>query len=104
MNNINSAYQAAMAEQENKEKEAKKILDEYNNPTNNNLKRLIEQNQQQIKLLESQKDQLNKQLELALRNEKEARKEAKQSKVTSYIAIAIALLSLIATIVIAIIK
>lgn len=86
-------------------------LEEQNSPTNQNLKKIIEQNdlkirqsEAQIKLLEEQKESLNEQLIRAIENEKEAKKEAKRNRIWVYVSTGIAFVSLIATILIAIFK
>ena len=99
-----------IAESMEKAKKAKK-LEEQNSPTNQNLGKIIEQNdlkikqsEEQIKLLEEQNDNLNEQLERAIRNEEDAKKEAKISRIWVYISTGIAFASLVATILIAIFK
>lgn len=99
-----------LAESMEKAKKAKK-LEEQNSPTNQNLKKIIDQNdlkigqsEKQIKLLEAQNDNLKEQLDRAIENEKVAKKEAKYSRIWVYISTFIAFASLIATIVIAIVK
>ena len=88
-----------------------KTLEEQNSATNQNLKKIIEQNdlkikqsEEQIKLLEVQNDNLKEQLKRAIENEKVAKKEAKHNRIWAYISTFIAFASLIATIVIAIVK
>ena len=92
-----------------RQKEVKK--EEQNSPTNQNLKKIIEQNdekirqsEEQIKLLEVQNDCLKEQLKRAIENEKVAKKEAKYNRIWAFISTFIAFASLIATIVIAIVK
>lgn len=99
-----------IAESREKEKKAKKF-EEQNSPTNQNLAKIIEQNdlkikqsEEKIKLLEEQNDNLNEQLERAIRNEEDAKKEAKISRIWVYISTGIAFASLVATILIAIFK
>ena len=99
-----------LAESMEKTKRSKKI-EEQNSPTNQNLKKIIEQNdekirqsEEQIKLLEVQNDNLKEQLKRAIENEKVAKKEAKHNRIWAYISTFIAFASLIATIVIAIVK
>lgn len=91
-------------------KKAKK-LEEQNSPTNLNLKKIIEQNdikleqsEKQIKLLVEQNNNLKEQLKHAIDNEKDAKKEAKHSRIWVYISTGIAFASLIATILIATLK
>ena len=91
-------------------KKARK-LEKQNSPTNQNLKRIIEQNdlkirqsEAQIKLLEEQNESLIEQLNRAIEDEKEAKKEAKHNRICEYISTGIALASLITIILIAIIK
>ena len=106
-----SAQQAyEIAESMEKNKKAKKI-EEQNSPTNQNLKKIIEQNdlkirqsEAQIKLLEEQNESLKEQLNRAVEDEKEAKKEAKHNRIWVYISTGIAFASLIATILIAIFK
>lgn len=78
--------------------------EEQNNPTNQNLKYIITQNEENIKVLKEQNDSLKYQLNIAKESEKSARKEAKNSRVLSIISIIIALSSFLATILIAILK
>ena len=99
-----------LAESMEKAKKAK-TLEEQNSATNQNLKKIIEQNdekirqsEEQIKLLEVQNDNLKEQLKRAIENEKVAKKEAKHNRIWAYISTFIAFASLIATIVIAIVK
>lgn len=99
-----------IAETMEKAKKAKK-LEEQNSPTNQNLMKIVEQNdlkikqsEEQIKLLEEQNDNLNEQLERSIRNEEDAKKEAKISRIWVYISTGIAFASLVATILIAIFK
>lgn len=101
-----SAQQAhEIAESMENAKKARK-LEEQNSPTNQNLKKIIEQNnlkirqsEAQIKLLEEQNDNLKEQLKCAIENEKEAKKEAKISRIWGYISTGIALASLITAII-----
>lgn len=107
----NSAQRAQeIAESMEKSKKAKK-LEEQNSTTNLNLKQIIEQNdikleqsEKQIKFLVEQNNNLKEQLKHAIDNEKDAKKEAKHSRTWVYISTGIAFASLIATIIIAIIK
>ncbi len=99
-----------MAEAIDNAKKWKKI-EEHNSPTNQNLKRIIEQNdlkikqsEEQIKLLEEQNVNLKEQLNQAIEDKIEAKKEAKYSRIWVYISTGIAFASLIATILIAILK
>ena len=99
-----------LAESMEKTKRSKKI-EEQNSPTNQNLKKIIEQNdekirqsEEQIKLLEVQNDCLKEQLKRAIENEKVAKKEAKYNRIWAFISTFIAFASLIAAIVIAIVK
>lgn len=99
-----------IAESMEKAKKAKKS-EEQNSPTNQNLMKIVEQNdlkikqsEEQIKLLEEQNDNLNEQLERSIRNEEDAKKEAKISRIWVYISTGIAFASLVATILIAIFK
>ena len=99
-----------LAESMEKTKRSKKI-EEQNSPTNQNLKKIIEQNdekirqsEEQIKLLEVQNYCLKEQLKRAIENEKVAKKEAKYNRIWAFISTFIAFASLIATIVIAIVK
>lgn len=99
-----------IAESMEKAKKTKK-LDEQNSPTNQNLMKIVEQNdlkikqsEEQIKLLEEQNDNLNEQLERSIRNEEDAKKETKISRIWVYISTGIAFASLVATILIAIFK
>ena len=78
--------------------------EELNNPTNQNLKHIISQNEDNIKILKEQNESLKSQLNIAKESEKSARKEAKNSRFLSIISIGIALSSLLATILIAILK
>ena len=64
----------------------------------------IRQSEEQIKLLEVQNDCLKEQLKRATKNGKAAKKEAKYNRIWAYISTFIAFASLIATIVIAIVK
>ena len=64
----------------------------------------IKQSEEQIKLLEEQNDNLNEQLERAIKNEEDAKKETKISRIWVYISTGIAFASLVATILIAIFK
>ena len=64
----------------------------------------IRQSEEQIKLLEAQNNCLKEQLKRAIENEKVAKKEAKHKRIWAYISTFIAFASLIATIVIAIVK
>ena len=106
-----SAKQAAdLAESFENAKKNKK-LEELNSPTNQHLKTLIQQtfdllkqNEEQNKLLKEQNDSLKQQLDNALENEKEAKKEARNNRIWVYISTGIAFASLIATILIAILK
>ena len=99
-----------LAESMEKTTRSKKI-EEQNSPTNQNLKKIIEQNdekirqsEEQIKLLEVQNYCLKEQLKRAIENEKVAKKEAKYNRIWAFISTFIAFSSLIATIVIAIVK
>ncbi len=106
-----SAQQAhEIAESMENAKKARK-LEEQNSPTNQILKKIIEQNdlkirqsEAQIKLLEEQNESLKEQLNRAIEDEKEAKKEAKHNRIWVYISTRIAFASLIATILIAIFK
>lgn len=108
---VSSAKQAyEIAESIEKNKIVKK-LEEQNSPTNQNIKKIIEQNnlkikqsEAQIKLLEEQKENLKEQLNRAIEGEKEAKKEAKHNRIWVYISTGIAFASLIATIISAIAK
>ena len=78
-------------------------------PTNQNLRKIIEQNdlkikqnEGQIKLLEEQNDNLKEQLKHAIKSEDDAKKESKISRIWVYISTEIAFASLIATVLIAI--
>ena len=64
----------------------------------------IRQSEEQIKLLEAQNDNLREQLKRAIENEKVTKKEAKYNIIWAFISIFITFSSLIATIVIAIVK
>lgn len=99
-----------LAESMEKAKKAKKLEEQYS-ATNQNLKKIIEQNdlkikqsEEQIKLLEVQNDNLKEQLKRAIENEKVAKKEAKYNRIWAFISTFIAFASLIATIVNAIVK
>ncbi len=106
-----SAKQVAdLAESLENAKKNKK-LEELNSPTNQHLKTLIQQNsdllkqsEEQNKLLKEQNESLKQQLDNALENEKEAKKEARHNRIWVYISTGIAFASLIATILIAILK
>jgi len=102
----NAAIAKALEEAENNRK-----LEEINSPTNQHLRTLIQQSslllqqsEEQNKLLKEQNESLKQQLSYALENEKEAKKEAKHNKIWVYISTGIAFASLIATILIAILK
>ena len=102
----NATIAKALEESENNRK-----LEEINSPTNQHLRTLIQQSslllqqsEEQNKLLKEQNESLKQQLSYALENEKEAKKEAKHNRIGVYISTGIAFASLIATILIAILK
>lgn len=109
--NATSAKQNAAIAQALEEAENNRKLEEINSPTNQHLRTLIQQSslllqqsEEQNKLLKEQNESLKQQLSYALENEKEAKKEAKHNKIWVYISTGIAFASLIATILIAILK
>ena len=94
---------ADMAKESERLKEQKRI-EEINSPTNENLRTIIKQNQAQllqseekIKLLAEQNDSLKQQLD-------SAKKDSRRNRIGFYITTAIAVASLVATILIAILK
>ena len=109
--NATSAKQDAAIAKALEEAENNRKLEEINSPTNQHLRTLIQQSslllqqsEEQNKLLKEQNENLKQQLSYALENEKEAKKEAKHNKIWVYISTGIAFASLIATILIAILK
>lgn len=108
---VTSARQVAAITESMEEAEKQRKLDEINSPTNQHLKTIIEQSaailkqsDEQNKLLKEQNENLKKQLDHAIVNEKEARKQSKHDRIWVYISTGIAFASLIATILIAIFK
>lgn len=106
-----SAKQEAAIAKALEESENNRKLEEINSPTNQHLRTLIQQSslllqqsEEQNKLLKEQNESLKQQLDNALENEKEAKKEAKHNRIWVYISTGIAFASLIATILIAILK
>ena len=76
----------------------------YYNPNIAPEEEYLKRKNEQIKLLEVQNDCLKEQLKRAIENEKVAKKEAKYNRIWAFISTFIAFASLIATIVIAIVK
>ena len=100
-NMINSAAALSRLEEEEKQHEIAMILKEINSPTNQNLQKLINQNNRQIaqdeakiELLSEQNKKLQLQLDMAIKNERIAKKGVIISRIISGISIAIALASL----------
>ena len=102
--NATSAAPNYTLEEELKKETEELEKEEQNNPTNQNLRYIISQNEEQIKLLINQNKSLESQLSVAKESEKSARNEAKRSRILSIISVCIALSSLLATILIAILK
>lgn len=104
INKANSARAVAeMAEAAETLKE-KKRLEEINSPTNENLRTIIKQNhaqilqsEEKIKLLTEQNENLKEQLA-------SANKDSKRNRIGFYVTTFIALASLVATIIIAVLK
>ena len=100
-NSVMAVAEMAKASEVLKEK---KRLEEVNSPTNENLRTIIKQNhaqilqsEEKIKLLTEQNENLKKQLA-------SANKDSKRNRIGFYITTFIALASLVATILIAILK
>ena len=109
--NVTSARQAAAIVEALEEAEKNKKIEELNSPTNQHLRTLIQQSslllqqsEEQNKLLKEQNESLKQHLDSAFENEKEAKKETKHNRIWVYISTGIAFASLIATILIAILK
>lgn len=107
----NSAMQAAKLDEARKILEQKQKEEELNSPTNQYLRdiiqkydKLLKQSNEQIQLLSTQNDNLKKQLKITIESEKDAKKRAKQDRTWVYISTSIAFASLIATILISILK
>ena len=110
-NNASSAQQLSEMIEAGKRIEQRKRLDEQNSPTNQGLVTVkqqlyavINQNENQITLLKEQNVKLEEQLNRAIESEKLAKKDALKSRILSYITTSIAVLSLVATIIIAVLK
>lgn len=86
------------------ESEKEKNIKEYNNPTNQSLRSIIAQNSVQIELLKEQNANLKEQLKNVIKNEQEAKKEAKFNRLWVYISCGIALVALIVDVIFNIIK
>lgn len=103
-----SAYSLNQKESEEKIKlefeKTKKINDELNSPIYQRLNKLISQNKQQIDLLETQTENLKRQLEEAIKNEHEAKLNSKKDRIIAFVSLIIGVVSLIASILIAIFK
>lgn len=103
-----SAYSLSQKETEDKIKlefeRIQKIKDELNSPIYQSLVELISQNKQQIELLETQTENLNRQLEEAKKNELEAKLNSKKDRNIAFVSLIIGVVSLIASILIAIFK
>lgn len=104
INIVNSARVVAEMAKASEVLKEKKRLEEVNSPTNENLKTIIKQNhaqilqsEEKIKLLTEQNENLKKQLV-------SANKDSKRNKIGFYITTFIALASLVAIIIIAILK
>lgn len=103
-----SAYSLNQKESEEKIKlefeKTQKINDELNSPIYQRLNKLISQNKQQIDLLETQTENLNRQLEETKKNEREAKLSSKKDRSIAFVSLIIGVVSLIASILIAIFK
>lgn len=103
-----SAYSLSQKESEEKIKlefeRIQKNNDELNSPIYQGLIELISQNKQQIDLLETQTENLNRQLEEAIKNELEVKLNAKKDRIIAFVSLIIGVVSLIASILIAIFK
>lgn len=103
-----SAYSLNLKEREEKIKlefeRIQKIKDELNSPIYQSLVELISQNKQQIDLLETQTENLNRQLEETKKNEREAKLSSKKDRSIAFVSLIIGVVSLIASILIAIFK
>lgn len=103
-----SAYSLSQKETEDKIKlefeRIQKIKDELNSPIYQSLVELISQNKQQIDLLKTQTENLNRQLEEAIKNELEVKLNAKKDRIIAFVSLIIGVVSLIASILIAIFK
>lgn len=111
INNASSAQQISRLNDAMVEVEKQRKFEELNSPTNQHLRKIIEQSNliirqcdEQNQILKEQNDNLKEQLKYAVENEKEAKKDAKHSRMWVYISTGIAFASLIATIIIAIVK
>lgn len=105
--NDNLSYSAYSYNQNNEQLEfekTQKINDELNSPIYQSLVELISQNKQQIGLLETQTENLNRQLEEAIKNEREAKLNSKKDRNIAFVSLIIGVVSLIASILIAIFK
>lgn len=103
-NNATSAYQISKLAESNKLVEERRKQEEIDRPTNKNLITIIQQNNEQITLLKEQNDKLKEQLEKSIESGKNAKKDAKRNRIISYVSIVVAVASLIATIMIAVLK
>lgn len=103
-----SAYSLSQKESEEKIKlefeRIQKIKDELNSPIYQSLVELISQNKQQIDLLETQTENLNRQLEETKKNERETKLSSKKDRSIAFVSLIIGVVSLIASILIAIFK
>lgn len=103
-----SAYSLSQKETEEKIKlefeRIQKIKDELNSPIYQSLVELISQNKQQIELLETQTENLKRQLEETIKNEHEAKLNSKKDRIIAFVSLIIGVVSLIASILIAIFK
>lgn len=104
INMVNSAGVIAEIAKASEALKEMKRLEEVNSPTNENLRTIIKQNytqilqsEEKIKLLTEQNENLKKQLA-------SANKDSKRNRIGFYITTAIAVVSLVATIIIAVLK
>ena len=104
INMANSAREVAEMAKASEVLKEKKRLVEVNSPTNENLRTIIEQNHAQILKSEEKIKLLNEQNEILKKQLASANKDAKRNRVGFYITTFIALASLVATIIIAILK
>lgn len=102
---INSAYMASLLEEKKKQDKEIRKQEEINSPSNQSLQKILKineenyfQQKEQIIVLKDQNSYLQSQLELAYKNEAEAKKEAKHNRIWAYISNGIAFGSLIVTI------
>lgn len=104
INTANSARLVAEIAGASKSLKKQKILEEMNSPTNENLRTIIKQNhalllqsEEKIKLLTEQNESLKKQLDTV-------NQDSKRNRIGFYVTTLVAIASLIATIMIAIVN